>query len=161
MQVKDEELPVTIDIEHPLQVFRGFKDKITTDPKKREKLIKAVAFTILNPSFLPYAGQYSEKIATFLTQLTVEEVSDFYKNFDEAFGSVVGEYENTISKMFSDKLEWKKALVQEKEVSSKILDAIFKKPESSESKEEEEPKEPPAEENSCGDCTGCDSDQEK
>jgi hypothetical protein len=123
----DEEEITTMRIEHPLQVLRGFKDKVTEDPKKRKKLIKGVSWALLDPSFLPYSDQYSENVAKFLAQLTSDEVNYFYKGFDEAFGKIVGDYENIISSMFKNKMDWKKALVREESVSAKILDALFNK----------------------------------
>ena len=123
----DAEEITTMRIEHPLQVLRGFKDKITDDPKKRKRLIKGVALALLDHSFLPYADQYSDNVATFLGQLTEDEISTFYKQFDETFGAIVGEYENIIASMFKNKLQWKKALVKEEKVSAQILSALFGK----------------------------------
>ena len=127
-------------LEEYLQVFRGFKDKITENTKKREKLIKDVADNILSSSFLPYADQYSENISNFLSQLDQKEIKSFYSQFDKSYGSIIGEYENLIASMHKNKLDWKKALLKNKKVGDSILSALFgkKKKDSEKIKIEEE-----------------------
>ena len=134
----DAEEITTMRIEHPLQVMRGFKDKITEEPKKREALIKNVARIILDHSFLPYPAQYSENVANFLEQLDETEIATFYRELDETFGKILGEYENIMASMAKNKLDWKKALVKEENVSAKILSSIFGKKPTNEVEEKEE-----------------------
>lgn len=114
-------------VTHPLQVFRGFKEKITPHKKERNKLIKRVAHAVLDPSFLAYCDSYAENVARFLEQLEEKEIQKFYKTLDKAKGEAVGAYQNLIAGIERHAQDWKIALAKDKASGKKLLESIFKK----------------------------------